>query len=714
MAGVLKSLALIGVGAAAGGLLASHLVEQQASFSLRASDDAPSLLETVTQFVRGHSADAQRPASVTEHLTAYAAAGAQTDLASLQQALRDVAATAASPERDLEIDAVLARVAELAPLQAVAWSRQLELDPPFIVAAYVLLAESDPQSAIAELSRIQSPMLRREVALALLEALPDEPTLADQIAGSFPAYDRGALTLHRLSWQAKSEPATAFREAAAMADASLRDEALVAVAETWARQDPYGALGQADGLGDANTSRRLRSIIYATWAEADPGAFASYLESGAGFQDEMISGVQYLAASDPERLVRIAGGVGGMLGPQVAALAYGALAERDPAAAQARVAALAPGQSRDTAIQAVGSALARIDPDAALDWARNLSPPAPNALQSIVLTVATTHPQRAIEMLDSPELGAQSSLLFAVVTSTLVREPEQAARLANQLAARDDIQSVSMLQNLVGSWVREDPEPALDWILRNGASVDAAAISGAAQSMASVDPQAAAAWLERVPSQHRDTWITQVAGPYGRYDPTGAATWLAQFQGQPVYDRAMRDVIVSASQSDPRLAADLLTRVVPDVQRTTAGRITSLWVQQEPAAAMDWAGSLGDEQARSVALVSGVSQWANSDFSAARRWALAQRSSETRDQALLLLVQQAAGKGNFDRDLIDAIGSEPQRRASLQAAITQLSRTDPEQARELLDSDIVDTNTRRGIEAQIERLSQVEAGIQLR
>jgi hypothetical protein len=176
---------------------------------------------------------------------------------------------------------------------------------------------------------------------------------------------------------------------------------------------------------------------------------------------------------------------------------------------------------------------------------------------------------------------------------------------------------------------------------------------------------------------------------------------------------ALREIISGVAQADPVMAAQGLSQASPDVQSGSASLVASQWAQQDPRAAAEWASALTESQARSSALTSAVGAWANSDRVAAKRWTLELRPGAERDEILQRLILRTANDGVFDRELLTGISSPPRRQQILQTTILNLARTDPDQARELLESEVTDDAQRATIERTIQMQAEQQNSLQI-
>jgi hypothetical protein len=678
-------------------------------FAMQAPDRAGSpgpgsgsFIESVADFALGRDGAVAAPStSVADSLAAYRAAGL-TGRADVRQALETAASAPWSPARDVEIDALLARFSDLAPAEAAVAARQLGLETRFVADAYVHWAEQNPAAAVAGLAAIESRDARNDVALALLDILGDDSAGFRQVAAGLPESDRAPLEIAWISLRAESDPYGAFREAQSLAGTRQTAKALEQVAIAWASQEPLGAIAQADVLEEPYRSQYLASV-FREWAQLDPTGYLAWLQSSASPPDQAVIGLSLLAGTNPDLVMSVAGGLSGNLRQSARLIAMQAIAEADPEAAMARIAATPPGQEREIMMMSVGAALARRDPDAAIAWAESLPAPSPNLMMQVVISIVRMHPERATQLLENPPRGTDPALMALFATTAVASNPDQAPILADRLVASDSIQSANALRGLITNWAQQDPERALDWVLAHESQVNANVLGGAAQSIAAVDPVAAAGYVERIPLSYRPVWIAQVAGPYGFREPAAALAWVAQFQGQDVYDSALGAVINGVAQVDPRAAAQAVSQAGPQVQLSAAPSVAAALAREDPRAAARFAESLADERASRSAIAMTVATWAVGDLGAAQSYALGLDRGETRDQALDALIRQSAQSPRFERSLLDAFSSDRATQDALERAIPLVSRQDPAEAQELLRR-VTSPEARRRIEEQIEQL----------
>lgn len=555
--------------------------------------------------------DAAEVLSVADSLAVYRAAAAETDLVALQTALETTASEAWSPARNIQIDALIARMSELAPARAAIATRTLGLDMHFVVDAFVYLAEIDPDAALTELANVDNARIRTEMSLALLEHFGNDDAGFSRVTERMPQAERESLRVEWLGRRAGIDPVGAFRAAERLLDADLQRRALLEVGAAWVEHDPLSALSQADLLADPLRSS-YRSNLYLEWARLDGAGLLGWLQSASTVPDEAVAGIRYLTMASPELTIGVLDSLPGQIGTEIRIATLQGLAEVDPEAAMARAAALAPGSDREKMLLATAMSIARSDPDAALGWVQNLSPPSPSAVQQVAIAIAQSNPDRAFDFLDNPPDGIDSNLIASLIVSVVSRDPAEAEILANQLVARNSIQDRNTLRNLIGNWMQQDPARTLEWILAHDEQINAGVFSNAAQAMARSDAPAAAAYADRIPAEYRSAWIAQVAAPYARNDPAAALNWVTRFQGQDYYDAALRGVIAGSAAVDPRRAAELLAEASADVQSASTRQVAQIWANRDPGAAERWALDLDRGAARDQALNALISRHAAS------------------------------------------------------------------------------------------------------
>jgi hypothetical protein len=643
-----------------------------------------------------------RSASVADRLEAYRATAEYRDFGELEAALQRAAAASPSPLRDAQIEAIVARLGELDVARAAALTRTLKLDTRFVAAAWRTWAEQEGEAALAALDTLEYPDARRIVAITLLDVFGSSLRGIERVAAALPPADRGAFQIEALARQAERDFYVAFSDALAIDDLGVRRRAVLEVVAVAARTDPQAALAQSELLS-SELQAAARTSITAEWARLDAGGFLRSLSSSKDLE-HLGGGIQMLLASDPGGLLQAVNGLTGPLVTQLNSFALAALAQIDARAAMAHAEATPPGQERERALQSVTAAYAQENPEAALAWAQSLSA-SPAVLRSVVMAIAAAGDvDRALSLVASGAAGSEGETVLRFVANRVAENPAIARELADKLVTQTDTQSLSLLERIVASWVRRNPDSALDWMLRNGRAVDAALVGNTARTYAIRDVAAAAEYTERLPAAVRSVWMTQVAAEFGRSDPTAAFRWLERYQGHDGHDAAVRQVLTEAAQTDPRAASSLFERAAVDVQLAAAQTVASIWTREEPEVAAQWAASLSDPRARSSAVAATAAAWAPRDAQAAERWALSLPSGALRDEALVAILPHSARSNVVLDDRLLTSLSVVERRNDILARIipSMVARDNGDEARRLSNAYVTDPRLRQWLEQLID------------
>lgn len=695
---MLRSIAWLVLGALVGGALVLARLESVDESAVPGTDSS-SLRERISGLVGGGDEPMVQAVTVSETVAAYREAASVPDRASLRDALERIPAEPWSPARDVEIDAILLRLADIDPAYAAETTLALGLDTYLVADAYLNWASIDPAAAIGALGAIGSRAERIDVALALLDALGDDASGLERVAEGLSEQEASLLIVEAIVARAEREPFVAFRDAMALREADLRGQALSGVGAVWAAQDPRGAIAQAGQL-PVELRGSFRSGVFSEWARLDGADFAAWILSVSPPPAEAVVGIDFLDGAHLEQLIGVAGSVPGESGRMMLMAAFSALAERDAAAAMARAAAFRPGSDRDAILASVAATVAREDPAAAFEWARGITPPSRNLMSQITIAMVQADPASAVRFLERPPEGVDPQLVAMVLGSSIGRDPDAAEVMAGALAASDSIQAANALARVVGSWMQQDPERAFEWVLANDDALDAGIIVPAAEALARADPVAAAGYIDRIPDEYLSAWIMRVAGPYGLRDPSAALAWVARFQGRDFYDGALQQVIAASAQSDARAAARALSQSSAEVQLGAAAQVAQALARQDPREAARWATTLTEPRARQGAISSSVRAWAVADPGGARSFTLGLDRGETRDQALSALLMSLGQAGRFDTDLLDSYSSDSAAQNTLTVVIPLIAQTDPAEARDLV-SLVTSGDSRRLIEERI-------------
>ena len=650
---------------------------------------------------------------VAVRVAAYERALGATGVIDLESTIELALASPRSRARDLDITALLARLAELDPRRAVDFSQTAFLDAPFQIQVFAALARVDADAAVTALARVTPAAKQRRVALALLDVLGFERGVA-LVGTALPDEARASFELDALIARAETDPGGSMAEALTLNTAVL-PFLLPRLAEAAARSDPEAALALADSIDNFNLRFAYRLAVLNAWAELDPeGAFAFLETADPALQSVSAGAFATLAGHDPDRLLAMIGELPPGVRISARRAVIQSLAERDPEAALAMLDTMPAGQDREQMLSTIAQAYGRRDPEVALAWVKSLSPPWPRALQGVLQGIAAVDANRAIDLLIE-DLDAQSLMQPSVARSLAGAMPvmrvlwssqdADVGRLANALLERNDPQLGSLVTLAVSIWASQDRDAALTWTLANGDRLDPGVFRSTAQRMALESFDVALSMLDQVAPAHRPYWIEGMTSHLAQTDIARAQTFLSQLRGQPGYDEAYGVVLQTMARTDPEGAARMLSDAPAsaNVLQSAPFMIASRWASRDPAAAARWAVTIEDPQMQRSAVTTVASTWAQSDAAGAERWLFGLANGPDRDAAADGYIASAAQTGRFEPRWLDAYSSEQARQEGASRAIVAIGRADPARAEALLDRYVQDPAMRARAEEQLAR-----------
>jgi hypothetical protein len=661
---------------------------------------------------------------VSARVAAYERALGATDAVDLESMIGLAIAAPRSRARDLDIAALVARLAELDPRRAVDFAQAAFLDTPFLVQAFEALARADAEASVAALARVAPAAKQRRVALALLEVLGHERGIA-LVGAALPDDARASFELDALVARAATDPAGAIEQALGQNSMVLQGYLLPRLAEAAVRIDPASALALGDSIAEYALRLSYQVAVLNAWAELDPeGAFAMLETAEPRLLSMSSQAFGVLARYDSDRLLAMVDELLPVARTSARRAVMQSLAERDPEAALAMLDTMPPGQDREQMLATIAQTYGRQNPELAMAWVRSLAPPSQSALQSVLQGIAAVDTNRAIDLfleeIDSrgpaqPGVPAlQSSLSFSMMMALMSSNGADVGRLADRLLERDDPQVRSMLSSSISLWASLDSDAALSWTLANAERLDPMALRSVAQRMASENLDLALGTLDQLPASHRVGWIEGVVSQMAQTDIARAQGFLGQLRGQPGYEQAYGAVTQAMARTDPAAAARMLSGAPSSSSmalQSAAFTIAREWASRDPAEAARWALTLEDAQLQQSTVSNVASMWTQRDAAAAERWLFGLGAGAGRDAAADGYIGAAAQAGRFEPRLLDAYSSEQARQQGASRAIVAIGRSDPAEARQLLDRYVTDPAVRAETEAQLARSSGSGSGV---
>ena len=236
----------------------------------------------------------------------------------------------------------------------------------------------------------------------------------------------------------------------------------------------------------------------------------------------------------------------------------------------------------------------RRDPDAALQWARELP--------------------------DSQKAGAFSGVLGSLATT----DPAKAATLAMELSPGGSREHI--VGEIAESWARLSPNEALAWASTLTGKDRERALRSSLDQWARSESKNAAAFVGSLDAGERGALLQSVSGPWSQQEPAEAAEWVMSQTSEPesrdAAGKALGDVLWQWTTQDPESAGNWLNS--QEKGPALDGAITGLAraaFEEDPGASLSWATQITDEGLRGISLAIGIGAWMERDPDAASGWA---------------------------------------------------------------------------------------------
>lgn len=333
-------------------------------------------------------------------------------------------------------------------------------------------------------------------------------------------------------------------------------------------------------------------------------------------------------------------------------------AAKDFAAAEGYARGLKDSHQRQAALNSIASTRAATDPESALDWARGLA--------------------------DGKE---REQSLYSVLQTISSKDPGKVAGLLDQVS--NSGLKDALINNLARSWMNLDPAAGLAWI-QNLPSSNAKhqALSSALQIVSQNDPRAGTALLEQLPANIRSQNLNQLAQTWAQKDFNAAKTWVTSLENPFDLKIGLQGILSTWALEDPTGAAAFIRNSDGLSKQDQTSQLTQLagqWASKEPAAALQWARNLEDQDCRNNSLSNIFSQWASRDPEEAARQVTSLPDQGARQNALPNVISSWARQ---DPDAaIQWFDALPQkdRFANANTIINSLTSASPERAASWLD-----------------------------
>ncbi len=283
---------------------------------------------------------------------------------------------------------------------------------------------------------------------------------------------------------------------------------------------------------------------------------------------------------------------------------YNAQAERDPQGFLGGIGDITVPRLREGGVDAALKALAASDPKAALQWIKDNPGTASTSAEqqrfaAAIAGYAASDPAGALAAINalgdtSPQDRQMKSAATKALADTLTGQGQftQAADLFNQLPSgqtRTDAYS-----QLAQQWAQTSPQDAANWVagLTGDPALKTSASIQVAKAWAANDPAAAATWAAQQDSQNADPnsatpngqLLASTIQNWASYDLDGPGQFLNQLPASPTKDSSVAIFAMSSSSEDPQSAMQWVGTITNDQTRqgATIG-VTLQWMQQDQA-----------------------------------------------------------------------------------------------------------------------------------
>jgi len=294
--------------------------------------------------------------------------------------------------------------------------------------------------------------------------------------------------------------------------------------------------------------------------------------------------------------------------------------EKDADAALRWASRLPQPRSR-TARTQILQALAQLDADRAITFARRLSPAAERdqTLRGLVYYIAMRDPQRALELLQADTSSLSSHLYGTVLSQMALDDP--AGAFAKACALRPSQGRDDATRSVISAWARSDPAAAREAVFSMPEGTRRLQLLGSVfEGWATLDPRAAhTAALALTSEKERQSALQSAISAWANADPAAALQAAAALPPDAKNRNLLQQIYGTWASQDPAAAAaSIVASTLPRQHRNNLlSQVASHWAGNDPQTAMTWARSLPAKDGGAQAVSSVMSSYARTDGPAA-------------------------------------------------------------------------------------------------
>ncbi len=297
---------------------------------------------------------------------------------------------------------------------------------------------------------------------------------------------------------------------------------------------------------------------------------------------------------------------------------------------------LPPGLQRDSVLEAVIGSWAGKDPQGFLAATKSISGPQmrEGGVDAALKSWAAQDPQKALQWIKDNPGDAPTAALNARYVSAIAgyaaTDPQAAFAAVNALGEgtlSDQRLKTQALQAVMGSLADQGKFTDASTMLAtlpDNSPLKNRAYNQLASSWAQSNPQDASAWVATLTDpQMRENLGGQVAAQWAATDPSAAAAWAAQMDAQASAgapngggpsNYLLADAMRTWAAYDLDAPAAFLNQLPASPDKDGAVATFAIYAAQEdPAGAMNWVNTIGDDQMRQRLAMATALEWSQTD-----------------------------------------------------------------------------------------------------
>ena len=570
------------------------------------------------------------------------------------------------------------------------------------------------------------PSLPPSPAAAPSQATPPAPARAPVSRGESPLLAEWEQLRKPHGSDAAQFPAL-FAEIKEIKDAFRRRAFRAALLAEWAAIDPAAGIAFLQQKDRGQVGQLIRE-----WLRLDPNAAVTGLLANEKTRGELRGLLSEIARAIPSRLAEVVSTLpkSSSRGDTSTESAFAIFAKQDPAAARTAAEGVT-GPLRTQALAGVAKAWAESDGPAALAWAQTL--PAGEArdgvLKAVLLGWAKSDPIGALSKIDLVPPGGEEMYFASDTGAQVLREAAKhdwdgTLKWLKEHPGKLGAQSLNGLMSVLSQRLGADPAATMRTLAQSGMAGMQMVLGNALLNEGYAQRDAVWKWLdEQPPSDFTRSARGSLLNAIAWKEPDVALTFLEKLGDDPankeLLEQGTRSLLNGGTQmhrfeelfekASPTIRPLLLesaftfgldrtaidpAKWLPRIEELPVERrgqalagLARSWASNDPAAATQWALSLGDPQQRLLALGSATSSWIAADSFEAAAWIDSLPSGADRDVATHTLVgslMKTEPESAWTWAL--SIEGSEQRRGALQLAYLGLRQKDPAIAQAMLQS----------------------------